>query len=313
MRLPSRHRVDGPSAFHPDLRRVAAVLPRAVVGERTLPLVRAGYRLLSLLPSRGVAVVRVSPHAAVRVFRPHGTDRGRRPALLWIHGGGYVMGSARPDDGICRRFADRLGIVVASVEYRLAPEAPFPGPLDDCLAALQHLAADPTVDPARIAVGGASAGAGLAAALALRVREEGGPALAFQLLAYPMLDDRTTLRQDLDATHARAWSPRANAFGWRSYLGDRDVGAGDVPALAAPARGQDLTGLPPAWIGVGTLDLFHDEDLAYAARLQASGVACSVAVVPGAFHGFDILAPWTAVSRDFVSAQVAALRQALEP
>jgi acetyl esterase/lipase len=301
------------SPFHPDLRRAAAVLPRAVVSERTLPLVRAGYRLLSLVPSRGVSVVRVSPHAEMRVFRPKSAPPGPRPALLWIHGGGYVIGRAQQDDGVCRRFADELGIVVASVDYRLAPEAPFPAALDDCLAALQHLAVDPSVDAERIAVGGASAGGGLAAALALRARDEGGPALAFQLLAYPMIDDRTAVRGDLDATHVRAWSPTSNVLGWRSYLGTRSPGAEDVPPLAAPARAQDLTGLPPAWIGVGTMDLFHDEDQAYAARLDESGVPCSLTVVPGAFHGFDILVPWAGVSRDFGAAQRDALRAALQP
>lgn len=202
---------------------------------------------------------------------------------------------------------------MASVDYRLAPEAPFPAALDDCFAALAHLAADPSVDAGRIAVGGASAGGGLAAALALRARDEGGPALAFQLLAYPMIDDRTVLRGDLDPANVRAWSPTSNAFGWRSYLGPLATGSDAVPALAAPARVQDLAGLPPAWIGVGTLDVFHDEDLAYAGRLNQAGVPCALTVVPGAFHGFDILVPWAGASRDFVAAQVDALRAALHP
>jgi acetyl esterase/lipase len=201
-----------------------------------------------------------------------------------MHGGGYIIGRAQQDDGACRRFADELGIVVASVDYRLAPEAPFPAALDDCLAALQHLAVDPSVDAGRIAVGGASAGGGLAAALALRARDEGGPALAFQL-AYPMIDDRTAVRGDLDSTNVRAWSPTSNALAWRSYLGTSTPGAEDVPPLAAPARAQDPAGLPPAWINVGTLDLFHDEDAAYAARLEESGVPCTFTVSPGAFHG----------------------------
>lgn len=299
------------SRFHPDLRRAAAVLPRAVVGRRSLALVKAGTSVLRRVPARGVEVVRVSEHASLRVVRPARPSGRPGPALLWMHGGGYVVGCARQDDGIARRFAERLGITVASVEYRLAPGDPYPAPLDDCLAGLRHLVADPAVDPGRVAVGGNSAGAGLAAALALRVRDEGGPALAFQLLVYPMLDDRTAARDDLEQDDVRAWSPTSNALGWRSYLGRYAPGAPDVPALAAAARAESLAGLPPAWIGCGTLDLFHDEDRTYADRLVAAGVPCTFSSVPGAFHGFDILAPGAAVSRTFVDQQVEALRAAL--
>lgn len=297
--------------FHPDLRLAGRLLPRAVVSTRTLPAVRTAYRLLSLVRPRDVSVVHVSPHARVRVFRPPGAQRPG-PALLWVHGGGYVIGRAQQDDRTCRQFARQLGILVASVDYRLAPEFPYPAALDDCTAALRWLAADPGVNPARIAVGGASAGAGLATALALRIREHDTPNLAFQLLAYPMLDDRTTTRRDLDTLKVRTWSPQANQLGWRSYLAPLSPGADDVPALAAPARAQDLTGLPPTWIGVGSQDLFHDEDCEYARRLSAAGVVCRLDVVPEAFHGFDILAPRAQVSRAFVATQHAVLAEGLE-
>ena len=245
---------------------------------------------------------------SVRVHRPAGGAMDS-PAMLWIHGGGYVMGSAAQDDALCRHFATELGIVVASVEYRLAPEARFPLPLDDCHDALVWLAGRSYVDATRIAVGGASAGGGLAAATALLARERGEVSLAFQLLTYPMLDDRTACRTGIDERHFRLWNNKSNRFGWQSYTG-LEPGSPGVPGLAAPARCDDLSGLPPAWVGVGTLDLFHDEDLDYAERLQAAGVDCAVVEVPGAFHGFDLVAR-AAVVKQFRASQVAALAKAL--
>ena len=212
-----------------------------------------------------------------------------RPAMLWIHGGGYVMGNAAQDDALCRHFAETLGIVVAAVDYRLAPEAQFPVPFQDCYDGLTWLADRNYVDATRLAVGGASAGGGLAAALALLARDRGSLPLALQLLAYPMLDDRTACRTGIDERNFRLWNNRSNRFGWQSYTGSAP-GSPGVSPLASPARSEDLAGLPPAWIGVGTLDLFHDEDVAYAGRLEAAGVSCTLDVVPGAFHGFDVVA-----------------------
>lgn len=240
--------------------------------------------------------------AGVRLFRPIGVAEPV-PALLWIHGGGFVMGTARQDDRVCRGFSKRLGITVASVEYRLAPEHPYPAPLEDCYAALTWLAALPAVDPRRVAIGGASAGGGLAAALALLARDRGEVAPAFQLLVYPMLDDRSC--DSGDKPNYRLWNARANRFGWTAYLGTAD------PVVAVPARCEDLSGLPPTWIGVGDNDLFHDEDLAYAERLKSAGVPCQVEVVPGVFHGFDLVAPKAQVSQRFFASQCDALRSGL--
>jgi acetyl esterase/lipase len=294
--------------FHPDLRRIARWLPRAAVSQRTLRPIR----LLGELPARRAKKsVELKPvaGASVRVHRPAPTTNPQ-PALLWIHGGGYVMGTAAQDDAVCRRFADELGIIVAAVEYRLAPEHPFPVPLHDCHDALVWLAGQPDVDVNRIAVGGASAGGGLAAALALLADQRGEVQPAFQLLAYPMLDDRTATRLDVDESNFRLWNTKANRFGWQSYLG-HPPGSGEVSGLAAPARCDDLSRMPPAWIGVGPLDLFYDEGVAYANRLRAAGVACAVDVVHGAFHGFDLIQPKAAVSEAFRAAQVAALAGAL--
>ena len=238
----------------------------------------------------------------VRLHRPAGISQPGA-ALLWIHGGGYVIGNAQQDDALCGRFARELGITVAAVDYRLAPEHPYPAPLEDCYAALTWLAGLPAVDPSRVAIGGASAGGGLAAALALLARDRGEVTPTAQLLAYPMLDDRSGSVPE--NPNYRLWSPKSNRFGWAAYLGNAD------PQVAVPARREDLSGLPAAWIGVGTNDLFHDEDLAYAERLTAAGVPCHVEVVPGAFHGFDLLVPKATVSQSFFASQCASLRAAL--
>ena len=233
------------------------------------------------------------------------------PGLLWIHGGGYVMGRPEMDDSTCAAYASELGMVVVSANYRLAPRHPFPAALHDCLAAFKWFHASARqlgVDGARIAIGGASAGGGLAAALVQLVRDRREEACAFQLLTYPMLEDRTSQQIAPDDNDHLVWSKRSNRFGWKSYLGDTDQ---EPPVYAVPARRRNLAGLPPAWIGVGTMDLFHDEDLAYARRLKESGVDCELYVAPGAFHGFDVLAPHAPITRHFREAQLAALRRHL--
>jgi acetyl esterase/lipase len=297
---------------HPDLRRVARITPRTLVTPRTLPLMRALSPLMGRLRGTGapdgVEVITLGSGAGVRLFRPVHEAGGATepaPALLWIHGGGYVIGTAQQDDAVCRRFSSRLGITVASVEYRLAPQHPYPAPLEDCYSALTWLAGLPAVDSARVAIGGGSAGGGLAAALALLARDRGEVKPVFQLLVYPMLDDRSSTTAN-NPNH-RLWNPRSNRFGWSAYLGDAD------PRVAVPARRDDLSGLPPAWIGVGTHDLFHDEDLAYAERLISAGVPCEVEVVPGVFHGFDLWAQKSPVSRRFFDSQCEVLRAALAP
>lgn len=298
----------GDSPYHPDLRRIAKVLPRGG-SERMLRLGRLRERFARRPPPVGIELVEVDS-ARVRVHSPPlGTSKSR-PALLWIHGGGYVGGSARQDDKFCRMVAEQLGIVVAAVDYRLAPEHRFPNGLDDCHAALSWLARRPDVDAARIAIGGASAGGGLAAALALLTRDRGELRVAFQLLSYPMLDDRTVVRRDLDERHVRLWSNRSNAYGWGSYL-TAPPGSAEISGLAAPARHLDLSDLPPTWMGVGTLDLFFDEDVRYAERLKDCGVTCQLDVVEGAFHGFDVVAPRAPVAQRYRAAQVAALQIAL--
>ncbi|MGP4026948.1 alpha/beta hydrolase [Actinomadura sp. 3N407] len=226
-----------------------------------------------------------APPVPVRIYRP---ERAARPApvLVYFHGGGFVTGGLENEHGRCAAFAAKDGIAVVSVDYRLAPEHPFPDGFEDCYAATvwahEH-AAGFGGDPERVAVGGGSAGGALAAAVALRARDEGGPPLVFQMLLYPVLDDR------MDTPSMRAFTepPLFNRTDvehmWRHYLGGR-VG---VPAYAAPARAADLSGLPPAYVLVAEFDPLRDEDLAYAHRLIVSGVSTEVHHVPGACHGFD--------------------------
>ena len=246
----------------------------------------------------------------VRYYRPSESDAAV-PTLLWIHGGGYVVGSAAQDDAKCQALCHAVGCGVVSVDYRLAPEHPYPTPLEDCYGALTWAienADELGIDTTHLAVGGASAGGGLAAGLALLARDRGEISLCFQLLVYPMLDDRNV--EDDSDWKPPIWSLRHNRYGWRAYLGDR-FGAGDIPGYAAPARATDLSGLPPAYIPVGEIDLFLDEDLAYARSLQAAGVSAEVHVYPGAFHGFDSLAPDADVARRMQSETYAALRRRL--
>jgi acetyl esterase/lipase len=294
--------------FNPQL-RAARFLPRTVITARTLPALRVLTKLAAIARRPDAQVVSVNANVSVHVFRPASAPP-RAPALLWIHGGGMVLGDAGQDSGFCRGVAEQLNIIVVSVAYRLAPEHPFPAPLEDCYAALQWLARQPDIDSARIAIGGASAGGGLAAALALLAKQRGEIRPVLQLLSYPMLDDRTTTRTDIDPRGLRLWSPASNRFGWRAYLGSA-VADGEAPPLAAPARHDDLSGLPPAWIGVGSNDLFHDEDVTYARRLRQAGVATTLHLVPGAYHNFDSIEAKAAISRAFVKAQTAALDEAL--
>lgn len=262
---------------------------------------------MTRVSARGGEMVHNGPWS-VRIHRPV-APAASAPAVLWIHGGGYVIGSAAQDDPICKKYAEQTGAVVASVEYRLAPEHPFPTPLEDCYSALLWLAEQPGIDPDRIAIAGASAGGGLAAALALLARDRGEIKPVLQILAYPMIDDRTALRTGIDESGFRLWSNAANAFGWRSYTG-YEPGSAQVSGLAAPSRHEDLSGLAPVWLGVGTQDLFHDEDLAYAERLMTAGIPCELHVTDGGYHAFDLAVPKAPVSRAFRDSQIAALKSA---
>jgi acetyl esterase/lipase len=240
------------------------------------------------------------PDVVLRLHTP--TDSpGPLPCVYFMHGGGLVMGTAQREDERFERYCTRFNCIGVSVEYRLAPETPYPGPLEDCYAGLAYLhqhAEELGIDPANIGIGGASAGGGIAAGLALLARDRGDFPIAFQLLIYPMIDDR----QQSDSSQwsdAPVWNPVSNRFGWSSYLPGIS-GSDEVPIYAAPARAQDLSGLPPTYIMVGTLDCFLDEDLDYARRLMHAGVPTELHVYPGAIHGFDAFARSVSVARHAV-------------
>ncbi len=232
------------------------------------------------------------------------------PAFLYLHGGGFVAGSARSRPTDLQEVAEICKALVVSVEYRLAPETPFPGALEDNYAALTWLNKNAEVigiDPARIAIGGDSAGGGHAVMLSLAARERGEFQIAFQSLKYPMLDDRTgsTKRAPPDAGRF-VWNADSNRYGWQALLGRKPSGAWQ-PRGAVPARVKDLSHLPPTFIGVGALDLFADEDIDFARRLVDAGVPTELLVVPGAFHGFDLVEPTAKVSERFHAACLNAL------
>lgn len=231
-----------------------------------------------------------APLVPVRIFRPQHESNGPRPGVLDIHGGGFVMGSVDLDDAANVDISREVGAVVVSVDYRLAPEHPFPSPAEDCYAALLWLALHATelgVDPGRLAILGDSAGGGLAATVALFARDRSGPALAMQALLEPELDDRLQTHSMRNGTDTVGWRHSQAVLSWRYYLGDH---AGAPPLHAAPARTDDVSGLPWTYITVNELDCLRDEGLDYARKLLDAGVSTELHCWPGTFHGFQFFA-----------------------
>jgi acetyl esterase len=314
-----------PHAYDPELAPWAPVFAQLSFAD--IPAARAGEAdLLAALPPYEPPVpVAIdehlipgpegAPEVRVRRYRP-ADPVGPLPALVYFHGGGFVVGSLDLYHADCRRIAAEVGTVVVSVDYRLAPEHPFPAPLEDCYAALVWVAehADELgVDPDRIGVGGESAGGGLAAGVALLARDRGGPRLRLQLLGIPELDDR------MDSGSMRALgadSPittLANGeISWDSYLGPGVRGTDQVSPYAAPARATDLAGLPPALVTAYELDALRDEDIAYAQRLLSAGVPTELRVYSGAFHACTWLSN-TALSQKILADVTDGLRRALGP
>jgi acetyl esterase/lipase len=254
----------------------------------------------------------VATPVPVRVYRPHASTR-QAPCVYYLHGGGMVSGSVDGDHAKAVALARATGCVVVSVEYRLAPENPYPAALDDCYAGLAGIAdrhRELGIDPGLIGLYGTSAGGGLAAAVALLSRDRGGPAIACQLLVSPMLDDLSSTPSAMVNTGFGAWSREANVQAWRALLGE-DFGTDRVPPYAAPARAGDLSGLPPTYVDVGDLDLLRDEAIDFARRLCRAGVPVELHVYPGGIHGGESLAPDAELSVRVRGYRHAALRRAL--
>ncbi|MZF84122.1 alpha/beta hydrolase [Streptomyces sp. SID5643] len=254
------------------------------------------------------------PDISLLICRPAGAESaGPRPVIYHVHGGGMVIGNNRVGVDVPLEWAKALDAVVVSVEYRLAPEHPHPAPVEDVYAGLLWTAdhaAEIGADPERIVIAGASAGGGLCAALALLTRDRKGPQPIGQVLMCPMLDDRNDTPSTYQMAGLGVWDRTANETGWTALLGPRRGGP-DVPEYAAAARAEDLTGLPPAFLDVGSAETFRDEVVAYASRIWQAGGVAELHVWPGGFHGFDGFAPQAAVSQAARRAQVAWLRRLL--
>jgi acetyl esterase/lipase len=304
--------------FDPELEAVLALLGddfQSTITPEMIPLLRQGAAPFELsvdevLAQAGVERrdVTIPGHDGdeieVSVLQRAGRT-GVGPGVYHTHGGGMILGDRFVGLQHILPWITDLDAVVVTVEYRLAPEFPDPYPVRDCYAGLvwtaEH-AEELGIDPERLIIAGASAGGGLAAGTALLARDEGGPALAGQVLIYPMLDDRDQTVSTVQIDGIGVWDRGSNVTGWSALLGDRR-GTGEVSVYAAPARATDLAGLPPAFIDCGSAEVFRDEDVAYATALWAAGVQAELHVWPGGFHGFDMMAPHSVLSKAMCTAR----------
>lgn len=307
---------------HPDLKDLLNLMPQENFKKEDLAALRDAMGQMFggrtnaqddvVITDRYIPRPDSAPALRVRLYEPKEKKAGC-PGVLYIHGGGYILGSPEMTDNGCRRLVSAIGCIVASVDYRLAPEHPYPAPLEDCYAALCWFAENAPalgVDKANIAVIGGSAGGGLTAALTLLARDRGGPGIVFQAPLYPMLDDRNITPSSREFTDPRIWSREKNLFGWEMYLGPI-FGKDDVPYYAAPARAADLSGLPPTYTYVGELDLFRDETINYVTRLLQAGVPTEFHIYPGCFHGFDMFTDICDISRRAESDFIGIMKRAL--
>ncbi|MDF2683244.1 MAG: alpha/beta hydrolase [Brevibacillus sp.] len=262
-----------------------------------------------LTSERHIPGAKGDPNVRIKIYEPK-LKNTTLPGVLYIHGGGYMLQSADMMDSSLQQLVSDVNCVIVSVDYRLAPEHPYPAPLDDCYTALEWFskrAEELGVDSSRIAIVGPSAGGGLTAAVSLLARDRKGPAIAFQMPLYPMIDDRMTTKSFNQITDRRVWNNEKTQLGWKMYLGDLDK----VTQYAAPARATDLSGLPPTYTCVGDLDPFRDETIDYVTRLTQAGVPTEFHLYPGGFHGFEEYFPTAEASQRVVDGYRTALKRAL--
>ncbi|MED3352691.1 alpha/beta hydrolase [Bacillus thuringiensis] len=263
---------------------------------------------------------RMIPGAAgemlVKIYEPVEKNLDKLPAMLWIHGGGYVMGHPDMDDVLCERFVQTAECVVVSVDYRLAPEHPYPAAIEDCYAGLVWMTNEADslgIDVNRVAIAGASGGGGLTAALALMARDKGGPSIIFQMPLYPMLDSHNITPSSYEIIEDNAtWNRSNNLTAWNMYLGKKND-TNEPPPYAVPSRADNLTGLPPTYTCVGQLDLFRDEIIEYVTRLAQAGVDVEFHLYPGCFHCFEVFVPEAEVSQRASQNYFDAMARALHP
>jgi acetyl esterase/lipase len=307
-------------AFDPEIAAVVPLLP-GLPGNDPSAIRAAMSEMVAQFPPPDTTGVQMEdrqipgrdgdPAVPIRIYRP---EQLSAPAGLYhVHGGGFIAGDLETEHAFNVEMARELGIVVVSVDYRLAPETPFPGGLEDVYAGLVWTAAHADelgIDPQRIAIQGTSAGGGLCAALALLARDRGGPHIAFQFLSVPELDDRLTTTSMTDFTDTPLWSRPRAIMSWDCYLGPGRAGTDDVPIYAAPSRATDLAGLPPAYVSVMHFDPLRDEGVAYALAMLAAGVSVELHLFPGTFHG-SMLIQHAVISKREQAEKLAVLRQAL--
>ncbi|WP_433378753.1 alpha/beta hydrolase [Actinoplanes sp. CA-142083] len=309
-------------SYDPELAAIVEVLPALDISDLAAAraqMLQMGEQMPAFEPPASLDISKRSipgppgdPDVEVTVIRPRGDLKGR-PGLLWIHGGGFVLGDVEGDMPLATGLAEGAGAVVVSVEYRLAPEHPFPAPVEDCYAALKWTAenaAELGIDASRLAVGGLSAGGGLAAAVALMARDRGGPALCFQLLDIPEVDDRLSTPSMKQFTDTPLWHHPNAILSWEAYLGPGHNG--DTSPYAAPSRATDLSGLPPAYVVTCEFDPLRDEGIEYAQRLMQAGVPTELHHFPGTFHGSSGAGVGTAISDRMAAERTEALRKALQ-
>jgi acetyl esterase/lipase len=304
----------------PELKEGLSALPPFELTNETLPIIRETVPTLlppTVIPDT-ISVREVyipnsegEKNLLVKIYEPK-AKKGKLPAMLFIQGGGMVFGYLAMSDRICIQFAEGANCIVVSVDYRLAPEHPYPTPLEDCYSALVWMSKEADalgIDSTKIATAGQSAGGGLCAGLSLLARDRKGPSICFQMPLYPMLDNRSITSSSKAITDERVWNVSKNKFGWDSYLGG--TADKDVSIYASPARAKDLRGLPPTYMMVGELDLFRDEDINYVRGLLEAEVPTEFHIYPGCFHAFDLFLPDTNISKFATAAFVDAMKKAL--